>query len=130
MTSLLRHQDVSLKVCSDGTDILGEPEVDLFLGRDSVDDGDSSRDAEIRHIISNYLLKTYNKTGSLMARSCQAVAELTRAAVGKDEYRFIPEAAFAFGRDLGICFQLVDDALDFEVQDERRLGKPTGADLR
>ncbi len=35
----------------------------------------------------------------------------------------------AFGRDLGIGFQLVDDALDY-VAHEDRLGKPVGSDFR
>ena len=39
------------------------------------------------------------------------------------------EAAFLFGKNLGIAFQLVDDILDFEA-DASELGKPAGSDLR
>ena len=39
------------------------------------------------------------------------------------------EALAAFGLDLGIGFQLVDDALDYVAREER-LGKPVGSDFR
>jgi hexaprenyl-diphosphate synthase len=39
------------------------------------------------------------------------------------------EVAYAYGRNLGIAFQLVDDILDYEAG-EATLGKPGGADLR
>ncbi len=39
------------------------------------------------------------------------------------------EALAAFGLDLGIGFQLVDDALDYIAREER-LGKPVGSDFR
>ncbi len=40
------------------------------------------------------------------------------------------ESAFAFGKDLGLCFQLVDDALDFEAEGAEDIGKPVAADLK
>jgi octaprenyl-diphosphate synthase len=39
------------------------------------------------------------------------------------------EALARFGLDLGICFQMVDDLLDFTA-DEKVLGKPVANDLR
>jgi len=39
------------------------------------------------------------------------------------------EVAYAYGRNIGIAFQLVDDILDYE-SGEAALGKPGGADLR
>ncbi len=69
-----------------------------------------------------YMSKTYLKTASLIANSCEAVAVLSGAAE-KDVAR-----AVEYGRNLGIAFQLVDDILDFE-QSSEHLGKPAGADL-
>ncbi|THG96942.1 hypothetical protein EW026_g4974 [Hermanssonia centrifuga] len=55
-----------------------------------------------------------------------------RAAVvlgGCKEGELWKEIAYAYGRNLGIAFQLVDDILDYEAG-EGTLGKPGGADLR
>lgn len=41
----------------------------------------------------------------------------------------IVEAAYAYGKNLGLAFQLVDDMLDYTVSGEE-LGKPSGADLQ
>lgn len=70
-----------------------------------------------------YIHKTYLKTASLMAKSCRATAVL--ASCNKD----IVEASYMFGRSLGLCFQIVDDMLDYTVG-EAELGKPSGADLK
>lgn len=70
----------------------------------------------------HYLSKSFNKTASLMAYSCKANAVLA----GVDS-EFI-EAAFQYGRNIGIAFQLVDDLLDF-VSSADMLGKPAAADL-
>merc|ERR1711915_189855 len=70
----------------------------------------------------HYLSKSFNKTASLMAYSCRANAVI--AGVDKP----LVEAAFQYGRNIGIAFQLVDDLLDFISTDEA-LGKPAAADL-
>ncbi|SCU80475.1 LAME_0B03334g1_1 [Lachancea meyersii CBS 8951] len=70
-----------------------------------------------------YLHKTYLKTASLISKSCRAAAILSGA---KDP---VVEECYNFGKNLGICFQLVDDMLDFSVSAED-LGKPAGADLQ
>lgn len=70
-----------------------------------------------------YLHKTYLKTASLMSKSCRATAVL--AGVQDD----IVEACYQFGRNLGLCFQIVDDMLDYTVT-EAKFGKPVGADLK
>lgn len=72
---------------------------------------------------NHYLEKTYKKTASLLANSCKAVAVLA----GSDDAQL--EAAFQFGRNLGIAFQLIDDLLDI-VSCEATLGKPAAADLQ
>ncbi|ORX72434.1 terpenoid synthase [Linderina pennispora] len=69
-----------------------------------------------------YLEKTYLKTGSLIAKSCRASAVLSNAT---DD---VVEAAYIYGRNLGIGFQLIDDLLDFTVS-AKEFGKPVGADL-
>ncbi|TFJ87238.1 hypothetical protein NSK_001570 [Nannochloropsis salina CCMP1776] len=70
-----------------------------------------------------YLHKNFYKTGSLMANSCRAAVLL---AGGGDALQY---QAFAYGRHVGLAFQLVDDVLDFE-QTSETLGKPALNDLR
>lgn len=72
--------------------------------------------------ISYYLQKTYLKTASLISKSCRAAALLG------DTAPEVVEAAYSYGRNLGLAFQLVDDMLDYTVS-ETELGKPAGADL-
>ncbi|KAI0050625.1 terpenoid synthase [Auriscalpium vulgare] len=72
-----------------------------------------------------YLKKTYLKTASLMAKGSRAAVVLG----GAKEGELWKEVAYAYGRNLGIAFQLVDDILDYEAG-EGTLGKPGGADLR
>ncbi|KAM0811426.1 hypothetical protein AB5N19_11782 [Seiridium cardinale] len=69
-----------------------------------------------------YLDKTYLKTASLISKSCRAAALLGRADATT------VEAAYAYGKNLGLAFQLVDDMLDY-TRSEKDLGKPAGADL-
>jgi len=72
-----------------------------------------------------YLKKTYLKTASLMAKSARASVILG----GVREGEIWKDIAYAYGRNIGIAFQLVDDVLDYEAG-EAVLGKPGGADLR
>ncbi len=60
-----------------------------------------------------------DKTAHLFAACAQTPAYLAQA---PDHLR---EAADAFGLNLGVAFQMVDDCLDF-VSDEATLGKPAG----
>jgi octaprenyl-diphosphate synthase len=72
---------------------------------------------------ADYLKIVTGKTAALMSAACRAgalMADAPEAAV---------EALAAFGLDLGIGFQLVDDALDYIAREER-LGKPVGSDFR
>ncbi|RHY52328.1 hypothetical protein DYB34_003112 [Aphanomyces astaci] len=68
-----------------------------------------------------YLRKNYYKTGSLMANSCKASLVLG------DHSDRVCELGFAYGRHLGLAFQLIDDVLDYSGQNT---GKPMLADLR
>jgi len=88
-----------------------------------------------------YLQKTYLKRASLMAKGASAAVTLGGCKEG-DVWR---EIAYAYGRNLGmafqvrnfygcsrelfIIFQLVDDILDYDSQ-SGMLGKPGGADLQ
>lgn len=77
---------------------------------------------DVNERFNHYLLKTYRKTASLIAYSCQSSSLLG----GCDDR--IQDAMYNYGRNIGIAFQLVDDALDF-ISTSEILGKPAGADL-
>ena len=72
--------------------------------------------------ISYYLQKTYLKSASLISKSCRAAALLGQCAPN------VVEAAYQYGKNLGLAFQLVDDMLDYTISGTE-LGKPAGADL-
>ncbi|KAL2433479.1 putative hexaprenyl pyrophosphate synthase, mitochondrial [Exophiala dermatitidis] len=72
--------------------------------------------------ITYYLQKTYLKSASLISKSCRAAALLGQCAPS------VVEAAYSYGKNLGLAFQLVDDMLDYTVSGTE-LGKPAGADL-
>jgi geranylgeranyl pyrophosphate synthase len=72
---------------------------------------------------SDYEKRIYGKTAALFAGAAEMGAVIGRA----------PEADIqalrAFGADLGLAFQIIDDVLDFREQSDV-LGKPAGNDLR
>lgn len=72
--------------------------------------------------IEAYLEKSYYKTASLIANSAKAAALLSDASLE------MAENLHAYGRHLGLAFQIVDDILDFTTPTEI-LGKPSGSDL-
>ena len=67
-----------------------------------------------------YLRKTFYKTASLMAHACESTALL----LDHD-----PLPSYQFGKHVGMAFQLVDDALDFQASPSQ-LGKPALADVQ
>ncbi|TFK72831.1 terpenoid synthase [Pluteus cervinus] len=79
----------------------------------------------IRQAWNVYLQKTYLKTASLMAKGARSAVILG----GCQEGEIYREVAYAYGRNLGIAFQLVDDVLDYASPSDT-LGKPGGADLQ
>lgn len=94
-----------------------------------------------RERFEQYLQKTYLKTASLMAKSARSSAVLggcservatqygLSTAAQQDACR-VCDAAYQFGRNAGLAFQLVDDLLDFKSTSEA-FGKPSGgADLK
>lgn len=77
-----------------------------------------------------YLAKTFNKTASLIAYSCKANGLLASLYLtDPKEIQDNANAAYEYGRNVGIAFQLVDDLLDF-VSSSEMLGKPAAADLK
>ncbi|TPX14686.1 uncharacterized protein E0L32_005081 [Thyridium curvatum] len=83
---------------------------------------DESNPVWSEETLTYYLQKTYLKTASLISKSCRAAALL-----GNTDPATV-EAAYAYGKNLGLAFQLVDDMLDY-TRTEKEMGKPVGADL-
>ena len=73
--------------------------------------------------MEGYLRKNFYKTASLMANSCKSAALL-----GENVSPEVVDAAYTYGKHIGVAFQLIDDALDFEGS-TASLGKPALADL-
>ncbi len=71
-----------------------------------------------------YMRTIFFKTSSLIAYSCLSSALMSGASAKTIE------AAFRFGKHIGIAYQLTDDSLDF-TQTQNFLGKPSGgADIK
>ncbi|MDR0339610.1 MAG: polyprenyl synthetase family protein [Desulfovibrio sp.] len=81
---------------------------------------DILRDTGVSH--QNYLEVVTGKTAWMLRASCELGALLA----GVDEP--LARAAADFGLELGVAFQMVDDALDFAPAETT--GKPRGGDLR
>jgi len=81
------------------------------------------RDGNMRVTQEDHLDLICRKTADLFAASTRIGALLGDV----DEGRL--EALTSYGRNLGICFQMVDDLLDFTAEEET-LGKPVANDLR
>lgn len=73
--------------------------------------------------LDTYLNKTYYKTASLIANSSKAAGLLSEVSQDTAEH------LYAYGRNLGLAFQIVDDILDFTSSSET-LGKPANSDLK
>jgi len=101
-----------LRILSQASAIIAEGEV---LQLQTSNDTDSTESA--------YLEVIRGKTAALFAAACRVSAVLA----GRP--RSDAEALDAFGLNLGIAFQLVDDALDYSAQ-QSRLGKTIGDDFR
>ncbi len=88
-------------------------------------EGEIAEFAAIRNISllpEEYLHIITGKTAWMLQASCELAALYAGATASE------VKAAARFGLELGIAFQLVDDALDFSPCAET--GKPTGGDLR
>jgi octaprenyl-diphosphate synthase len=71
---------------------------------------------------ARYMDVIYRKTARLFEAGAQIGAILA------DQTRAVEDSLIEYGRQVGLAFQLVDDALDYEA-DRGELGKNIGADL-
>lgn len=101
-----------LKVLSDTTAKMAEGEVLELVG---------NYDFDIKE--ADYFRIIINKTAVLFSAACHIGAILGNVSKEKEE------ALASFGLNLGIAFQLVDDALDYTSTVEE-FGKPVGNDLK
>ena len=78
---------------------------------------------DLSTVEDRYLAVIQGKTAALFAAACQVGAVVAERPLAE-------EAALAeYGMNIGIAFQLVDDALDYAA-DEAKLGKTVGDDFR
>ena len=101
-----------LKILSRASSIIAEGEVDQLTAQRRVE---TSED--------HYLAIIAAKTAALFAAACRIAAVVAE----RDER--IEEALDSYGRNLGIAFQLVDDAIDY-ASDGATMGKDAGDDFR
>jgi octaprenyl-diphosphate synthase len=101
-----------LKILSRASAIIAEGEVDQLTAQRRIE---TSED--------HYLQIISAKTAALFAAACRIAAVVAER--GED----VEEALDSYGRNLGIAFQLVDDAIDY-ASDEGTMGKGVGDDFR
>jgi len=106
----------------------GQPELTQCLSKAilSTVTGEIQEIAHVRDVdltLEGYLDIITGKTACLIQSACQAGALLARAP------KALEEAAAQYGMNLGVAFQLVDDALDYTSPQDVS-GKPKGADIR
>lgn len=111
----LMVEDGSLKVLrilSHASAVIAEGEVNQLTAQRQVGLGEE-----------RYLNIISSKTAALFAAACRI------AAVVAERDETVEEALDDYGRNLGIAFQLVDDAIDY-ASDEETMGKGVGDDFR
>jgi octaprenyl-diphosphate synthase len=101
-----------LKILSRASAVIAEGEVDQLTAQRRVE---TSED--------HYLEIIGAKTAALFAAACRIAAVVAER--GED----VEQALDCFGRNLGIAFQLVDDAIDY-ASDAETMGKGVGDDFR
>mgnify|MGYP000197516591 CR=1 FL=1 len=101
-----------LKILSRASAVIAEGEVAQLTAQRRVETSEE-----------RYLEIISAKTAVLFAAACQI------AAVVAERGQATEDALEAFGRNLGIAFQLVDDAIDY-VSDADTMGKDAGDDFR
>jgi len=91
------------------------------LAKGELKEIENSNDVNID--LKDYLDVIFKKTASLFATSSMSGALLG----GANEKNI--QNLYSYGRNLGLGFQIFDDVLDFEGE-ENQLGKPVGSDLK
>jgi octaprenyl-diphosphate synthase len=101
-----------LKILSRASAVIAEGEVDQLTAQRRVETGED-----------HYLEIISAKTAALFAAACRI------AAVVAEREEAVEMALDCYGRNLGIAFQLVDDAIDY-ASDAETMGKGVGDDFR
>ncbi|MFQ3667026.1 MAG: polyprenyl synthetase family protein [Sphingomonadaceae bacterium] len=101
-----------LKILSRASAVIAEGEVAQLTAQRQVETSEE-----------RYLAIISAKTAALFAAACQI------SAVVAERPQKVEDALEAYGRNLGIAFQLVDDAIDY-VSDSETMGKLSGDDFR
>jgi len=111
----LMVEDGSLKVLrilSRASSVIAEGEVNQLTAQRRIDTDED-----------HYLEIIAAKTAALFAAACRI------AAVVAEREEAVEEALDSYGRNLGIAFQLIDDAIDY-ASDSATMGKGVGDDFR
>jgi octaprenyl-diphosphate synthase len=101
-----------LRILSRASAIIAEGEVDQLTAQRKVETSEDQ-----------YLDIISAKTAALFAAACRI------AAVVAERDEAVEEALDSYGRNLGIAFQLIDDAIDY-ASDAATMGKGVGDDFR
>jgi octaprenyl-diphosphate synthase len=101
-----------LKILSRASAVIAEGEVDQLTAQRRIETGED-----------HYLEIIAAKTAALFAAACRI------AAVVAERDEATEQALDCYGRNLGIAFQLVDDAIDY-ASDAATMGKGVGDDFR
>ncbi|TKD53060.1 polyprenyl synthetase family protein [Sphingomonas baiyangensis] len=101
-----------LKILSNASAVIAEGEVNQLTAIRRIDVGEE-----------RYLEIIGAKTAALFAAACRIAAVVAERPAAEEA------ALDAYGRNLGIAFQLVDDAIDY-VSDADTMGKDAGDDFR
>ena len=101
-----------LKILSHASAVIAEGEVDQLTAQRRLDTREDQ-----------YLAIIGAKTAALFAAACRIAPVVAEAGEAAEE------ALDSYGRNLGVAFQLVDDAIDY-TSDEATMGKGLGDDFR
>jgi len=101
-----------LRILSHASAVIAEGEVNQLTAQRRIDTGED-----------RYLDIIGAKTAALFAAACRIAAVVAERSEAEEM------ALDAYGRNLGIAFQLVDDAIDY-VSDAGTMGKDAGDDFR
>lgn len=101
-----------LKILSNASSVISEGEVDQLTAQRQIETSEE-----------RYLSIISSKTAALFAAASRIAAVVAERSEAEEQ------ALDDYGRNLGIAFQLVDDALDYEA-DAAEMGKDRGDDFR